>query len=182
MAGLRLLCVTLILSTLVAVRSQTCATDGSDYSYTETVSGDTRTLVTTFCPNHPYKNINPNYPIKTSTTYTVPAYPKYDTSNTADLTSQGGIVGVLFNGAMLFSPYGGPNYGSVTGYSNSATAAEGDTFDLCGCHASSTTSSSYHCHVPPDCLLQQLNNTAGSHSPQVCTARHCFSQAHQPLV
>lgn len=155
---------------------QACATDGSDYSYTESVSSDglTRTIVTTYCPNHPVKQLNPNYAIKQTSTITVPAQPQYVGEGTADLTAQGGSVGVLYNGAMLFSPYGGDKYGTVTEYANSAAAMEGDTFDLCGCHASSTTAASYHCHVAPTCLLQQLGNDHASHSPQVGWAADGF--------
>ena len=50
-----------------------CATDGSDYTYVETLSGTTRTVVTNHCPNHVYQNHNPNYPIAGDTTYTMPA-------------------------------------------------------------------------------------------------------------
>ena len=32
-----------------------------------------------------------------------------------------------------------PSFCELTGYSSSATALEGDTFDKCGCHSSSTT-------------------------------------------
>ena len=34
--------------------SGTCATDGSSYNYTETVSSTTRKIVANLCPNHPY--------------------------------------------------------------------------------------------------------------------------------
>jgi len=151
-----------------------CATDGTDYTYTESVSGDTRTIVTNVCPNHPWKKINPNDAYGATTTYTIPANPQFvgtatsssTSSANIDVSEEGGATGILFNGAMLFSPFGGPNYGSATGYTSSATYAEGDTFDQCGCHASQDTSASYHCHVPPTCLLRQLGQGSG-HSPQV---------------
>eukprot|EP00667_Euglena_gracilis_P013621 EG_transcript_14049 len=151
-----------------------CAKDGSDYSYTETISGQSRLITTTFCPNHPYKNINPNYPVKGSTTFTVPAYPRYDPNSITSLTEQGGITGVTFSGVMIFSPYGGTQYGKVTGYSNSAVAGEGFTFDMCGAHASLTTAASYHHHVPPSCLLRQLGASDSSHSPQIGWASDGF--------
>eukprot|EP00657_Telonema_sp_P-1_P002057 TRINITY_DN1493_c0_g1_i1.p1 TRINITY_DN1493_c0_g1~~TRINITY_DN1493_c0_g1_i1.p1 ORF type:complete len:283 (-),score=57.61 TRINITY_DN1493_c0_g1_i1:399-1247(-) len=77
----------------------------------------------------------------------------------------------------LYSPYGGPTYGTVSGFSTSATYAEGNTFDQCGCHSSSTTTASYHCHVPPACLMYQLGGNAISttaHSPQVGWAADGF--------
>eukprot|EP01052_Picozoa_sp_SAG31_P044581 SAG31_NODE_7828_length_1588_cov_1.454668_2_plen_136_part_00 len=58
-------------------------------------------------------------------------------------------------------------YGEATAYSSGAPAIEGDTFDECGGHASSTTQSSYHVHVPPTCLLKQLNADNSQHSPQI---------------
>lgn len=155
--------------------AETCSQTGSDYSYTESVSGSTRTIVTNHCPNHPNYNTNPNVAVKESTTYTLPASPTFSGLATSssiqsahiDLSAKGGAVGVLFNAAMLFSPYGGPNYGTVTGWTTSATYAEGNSFDQCGCHGSSTSAPSYHCHVPPACLLRQLGQTDASHSPQV---------------
>lgn len=85
-----------------------------------------------------------------------------------------GVTGYYFSGVMVFSPYGGPNYGTVTGYDNSATAAEGDSFDMCSCHAASTSQPSYHCHVPPSCLLGQLGQESSSHSPQIGWAADGF--------
>jgi hypothetical protein len=80
---------------------------------------------------------------------------------------QGGGVGILFNGAFVFSAYGGPQYGQTTGWTTTAAYAEGMSFDQCGCHASTSSSPSYHCHVPPSCLLNQLGQTATAHSPQI---------------
>jgi len=158
-----------------------CARDGSDYSYSESISGQTRTITYNGCPNHPWYQLNPNYPVKATTTKEVPAYPKFEGSSgdmsqdsaNIDLREQGGDVGVFFNGAQLFSPYGGPSYGQASSFQSSATYAEGQSFDQCGCHGSSTSSVSYHCHVPPSCLLQQLGqsyssgSTSGAHSPQI---------------
>ena len=157
-----------------ATRGQTqCDANGADYKYTETISadGNTRSIVTTWCPNHPYMTgLNPNVPIKKETTYTVPAKPVYTGERFADLTEQGGVVGVMFSSVQVYSPYGGSRYGKVTSQANSATVAEGNSFDQCGGHASSSTRASYHYHVAPPCLLQQLGQTATAHSPQIGTS------------
>jgi hypothetical protein len=118
-------------------------------------------------------SINPNTPYGTSTTFSIPVKPVILTSKLTSaigqtsLTSTGGGVGILFSGAYVFSAYGGPQYGTLSSWSNSAPYGEGYTFDECGCHASTSTSTSYHCHVPPSCLLQQLGQTTTSHSPQI---------------
>merc|ERR1712232_788592 len=37
-----------------------------------------------------------------------------------------------------------------------------------GCHGSPfTTGGTYHCHVPPSCLLRQLGQSDSTHSPQI---------------
>ena len=123
-----------------------CAVDGSDYKYTEAVEGFTRTVVTSWCPNHYYDdaNLNPNSAVTTGeSTITMPAMPMLEGST--DLSATGGGVGVLFNGAMIYSAFAGTV--SLTGYDSSATKLEGDTFDKCGCHSSSKDRASYHCHI-----------------------------------
>ena len=143
-----------------------CAEDGSDYKYTEAVEGSTRTVVTSWCPNHYYDDakLNPNSAYTTGEkTLTMPAMPMLEGSY--DLKATGGGVGVLFNGAMVYSAFAGTV--ALTGYDSSATKLEGNTFDKCGCHSSSTDRESYHCHIPPSCLLHQLGETTGAHSPQV---------------
>ena len=163
-------------------RGATCSNDGADYAYSETISGAQRVVAITNCPNHARDDAvgqNPNSAAYSgTTTFSVPAYPKLESvgtglAETKSLASQGGHVGVLFSGAWMYSPYGGTSYGTVTGYANSATAAEGDTFDMSGCH-SAGQSDSYHCHVVPIYLVKQLNQTAGSHSPQVGWAADGF--------
>lgn len=155
-----------------------CATDGSSYGYVESFSdADTRHVVSNSCPNHPHDNSigdNPNNAKEQEVVYKVPAYPRLWSSQTTSLAEQGGAVGILFNGAMLFSAYGGPMYGAVTSYDNSAVFAEGDTFDFCGCHADSNMRPSYHCHVPPACLLRQLGHSSHQHSPQIGWAADGF--------
>eukprot|EP00441_Pelagodinium_beii_P033478 CAMPEP_0197628150 /NCGR_PEP_ID=MMETSP1338-20131121/6559_1 /TAXON_ID=43686 ORGANISM="Pelagodinium beii, Strain RCC1491" /NCGR_SAMPLE_ID=MMETSP1338 /ASSEMBLY_ACC=CAM_ASM_000754 /LENGTH=292 /DNA_ID=CAMNT_0043199069 /DNA_START=205 /DNA_END=1084 /DNA_ORIENTATION=- len=109
--------------------------------------------------------LNPNYAVSGAETYKMPSSPMLESSITKDVSGQGGSVGVLFNGAYLFSPFAGKV--ALTGYSSSATALEGDTFEKCGCHSSSSSSAGYHCHIPPSCLLAQLGETTTDHSPQV---------------
>ena len=75
-------------------------------------------------------------------------------------------MGVTFDAAMVFSAFAGPSY-TLTGYTTSAPYLEGNTFDNCGGHSSSTSKASYHYHVAPSCLLAQLGQTDGTHSPQV---------------
>lgn len=54
-------------------------------------------------------------------------------------------------------------------YDESAFALEGDTFDLCGGHAS--PDGHYHYHSTPGCLQEQAMQAAGTddtgHSPQI---------------
>lgn len=140
--------------------------------------------------------MNPNYAVSTSTTITIPSNPQLKGSSSAgdsgaldpspttgegtaeaSLAAKGGSLGVFFSGAMLYSPYGGATYGTTTGFTTSATYAEGNTFDTCGCHSSSTSSASYHCHVPPSCLMNQLGGgtiSETAHSPQIGWAADGF--------
>merc|ERR1719162_708352 len=113
----------------------TCNTDGSDYQYAETVSGSTRTVQFNVCPNHYFDDgkLNPNYAVAGSETYRMPSSPMLEASATSDVSGQGGGVGVLFDGSYVFSAFAGKV--ALTGYSSSATALEGDTFEKCGCHS-----------------------------------------------
>ena len=146
-------------------------------------------VVVAGCPNHGWQMINPNYPALSEISFTIPAQPELRSSGSTDLMQlglsaachpthhsslSGGEIGILFDGATVFSAYGGPSYGRATGYANSAPAAEGDTFDQCGQHAASTMTASYHSHIPPPCLLRQLNNTDSEHSPQIGWAADGF--------
>ncbi|KAK3286668.1 hypothetical protein CYMTET_5785 [Cymbomonas tetramitiformis] len=151
-----------------------CASDGSSYTYSESLSGDSRVITMNVCPNHVWTKINPNDAVLGSFEMDIPAYPRYEASQTADLSEQGGAIGALFNGAYIFSAYGGSNYGKVESYDNSAPKAEGDTFDECNCHSSSDDRKSYHCHTPPSCLLNQLQEKSDAHSPLVGWAQDGF--------
>ena len=46
--------------------------DGRSYAYSESLSFDTRTIVTNHCLNHPFYNLNPNTAIGADDTYVVP--------------------------------------------------------------------------------------------------------------
>ena len=100
-----------------ASQSNVCAMDGSDYEYTETIVGNMRKIVTNHCPNHAYISLTPNFPWKDDTTYRIPLYPEYvpaaDAGYTLALGAQGGGIGVLLDGAMYYSAYGGIDYGGL---------------------------------------------------------------------
>ena len=147
-----------------------CAQDGTDYEYAEAIVGPSKTIrkvSTNHCPNHPFFNLNPHTAIATATGYQLPAYPMYSIGQRTDLSETGGGTGVTIDGGIIYSGYGGPTYGRMTGYETSAPYVEGDTFDQCGGHSSSDTEPSYHYHVPPVCLLRQLGAAEGVPSPQV---------------
>lgn len=169
-----------------------CGNDGSDYSYTETLDADLRTITTSHCPNHKWISLNPNYPYIGSRTYKIPIRPNLMDSDTTSLvrfsphsltysiltrtlhsnikTQQGGGVGVLLNGAMIYSAFAGGDSLATdysNDYSNSAPALEGNTFDFSGQHGASTTSASWHAHVAPSLLLAQLNAKNDETSPQL---------------
>ena len=124
-------------------------------------------LASGIAQNHQFYDINPNTAVGVSTTYAVPYEPVYNAAQQTALNAVGDVTGVAFSGGKVYSAYGGPTYGTVASYYNSATYAEGDTFDQCGGHSSSTSQASYHYHIPPSCLLKQLGQTEGQHSPQV---------------
>ena len=154
-----------------AAPGDTCLRDGTSYSYTESVSGDTRLVTSNLCPNHYFDmgTLNPNFAIEGDKTFSMPSSPMLEStanSPTDWLSSQGGGIGILFNSAYIYSAYAGPGT-TLTNYASSATALEGDTFDKCGCHSSSNSKAGYHCHIPPSCLLHQLGETAVDHSPQI---------------
>ncbi|CAE8663734.1 unnamed protein product, partial [Polarella glacialis] len=161
-----------------------CAKDGSDYFYTESVSSSpkTRTVVSNGCPNHPWYQLSPSKPSLQKMTYTIPLYPQFLGSSTystsgypaVDLSQTVDSIGIFFNGGMLFSPYAGPTYGQVKNYATSATYAKGSTFDQRGCHSNDLSNGLYGCSVPPHCLLNQLGQTSGSHSPQIGWAHDGF--------
>ena len=82
-------------------RAQSCADDGADYSWSDTVSGTTRTIATNHCPNHATAEMNPNYAVNEAKTYTIPSVPEYSASQETSLAAKGGVVGVTFDAAMM---------------------------------------------------------------------------------
>ena len=56
----------------------------------------------------------------------------YSAGQQTDLSETGGGTGVTIDGGIIYSGYGGPTYGRMTGYETSAPYVEGDTFDQCG--------------------------------------------------
>ena len=93
------------------------------------MAGDLRRISTNHCPNHNWISLNPNYPIGESSDYEIPVRPNLMTSQMTSLVQKGGKVGVLLNGAMIYSPLLGDSLASdySNDYSNSASA-RGDTF------------------------------------------------------
>ena len=151
-----------------------CNTDGTSYSYSESVTTATRSITTNHCPNHPNYDVNPNLAVDEAVTYQVPAAPMYNTNQQTDLSAKGGATGIARSGGMIYSAFAGSV--ALTDYASSAVALEGDTFDHCGGHSSSTTSASYHYHVPPSCLVQQLGMASfdSAHSAQLAWSPNGF--------
>ena len=113
--------------------TERCVDDGSSYEYTEAINNQVRVITVNHCPNHPTFNLNLNYAISVSTTYRIPAYPQFvgtptdsgTGSASIDLSEQGGGIGVAFSGAKLYSPFGGGDYGAVTGFDNAGRSRGG---------------------------------------------------------
>jgi len=159
-----------------SVQDNACAKDGSSYTWFEEIDGTTRRISTNHCPNHNYIDLNPNTAYPEESTYDIPLEPKFISSTNINdyllLNEEGGAIGILYDGSMIYSPYGGRLYGALNfsldnDYYNSAPYAEGYSFDMCNQHAALSTAASYHSHVPPSCLLDQLGQTDNEHSPQI---------------
>ena len=81
-----------------------CAADGADYSWSDTVSTATRTIAMSGCPNHPTADLNPNYAIQGSLSYSIPAVPELRfsfNSQETSLAAVGSVVGVTFDGTQM---------------------------------------------------------------------------------
>ena len=172
-----------------------CDSSGGSAAYSESFAGDLhhsnrrsnslrRNIEGRGCPNHDSYPVNLNCASWLNVSASIPAYPFFNGASYADalaaasdLSSQGGDVGLTLNGVAIYTPYAGSyDYdgdGDVDGddvmsETANAVTAEGDTFDRCGGHPSGNSAGyQYHYHVPPTCLLAQLGQYAGRHSPQV---------------
>ncbi len=150
-----------------------CARDGSGYAYKEVLTGTTRSITISGCPNHANVDYTPNNATRGTFTMQVPLYPGFigvDETKGTSLVAQANSIGILFDGTTMYSAYGGASYGSLAAdlsnsYANSAPKAEGYAFDVCGQHSSGSTVGAYHTHVPPACLLNQLGATDTTMSP-----------------
>ena len=94
-------------------------------------------------PNHAFTDYTPNTACKGTLKMTVPALPRYMASTTNTLATTGcnsltsihansyyklcsfkiAAVGILFDGAIVYSAYGRSGFRTLTGYSNSAPYA-----------------------------------------------------------
>ena len=179
--------------------AQDCNVDGTSSSYSETFLGtmhhgyNSQTILRRYiqasgCPNHDYATLNPNIGEVQSFAYSIPAYPYFNgesyqdalDNNFADLSRQGGDVGLTLNGVSIYTAYAG-NYdydgdgdiddddADAYGETSNAVTAEGDTFDRCGGHSSGANAGyQYHYHVPPTCLIAQMGGLdTTQHSPQI---------------
>ena len=153
-------------STAAPTSSSLCAVDGSDWYYSEVISGTDRSITVSMCPNH-YSGCQKQHcdgtkgeAISSTTVWSLPAYPVLGTSDYwFNVTCYGGTVAVALNGANIYSQY------DATASCGDAVQAEGNTFDACGGHAD--FSKRYHYHIPPTCLIDQLGNMSDGHSPQI---------------
>ena len=166
-------------------QSNACKNDGTDFSYTESFSGDLRLITTKHCPNHNWLTLNPNYPYNEGDkTYKIPTRPNLMTSVYTPLYQKGGAVGVLQNGAMIYSPYaGGDSLATdyTNDYSNSASALEGDTFDYSGQHGVRLLTSLvlfYNQHLPPP--HTHTHTHTGSKRPSVLARSRSSFRASEP--
>ena len=117
----------LLLCSLSSASEGECATDGSEYKYEESVDGTTRSIAVNNCLNHGVKKAT-----KIENTFKVPQNPMYDPSQQLSLSKLGAVIGIAQSGAQVFSAYLGDNIDAVD-YSTTATAVEGDAFDVsCG--------------------------------------------------
>jgi len=174
---------------------EVCDWSGASSTYTESFGGGThhsnsgydslhRDIVASGCANHDSYPINLNCGSVLDYAVSIPAYPFLNGASYADalaaatdLSVTGSDVGLTVNGVAIYTPWAGSydydgdgdiDDDDVVSDTSNAVSIEGDTFDKCGGHASGNGAGfQYHYHVPPTCLLAQLGQYAGKHSPQV---------------
>jgi hypothetical protein len=141
---------------------------GDDASYDESIeaasdanNGFIRRITSTGCPNYITAPVgdNENHPEYQDKNYSINAYPCF-ASSSYNVTCTGGDVGITLNGVSILSYYPGT-------CGEDAVTEEGDTFDKCSGHAS--VDGTYHYHVTPSCLLDQLDDyyDVTEHSPLI---------------
>jgi len=129
-----------------------CDESGNDSTYQETFTGSStssgRNITASGCPNHYNHATNPNSATVQNHNFEVYAYPCF-ANDTLNVTCTVDGLGILRNGVVL--------YGQAVGLTDcsDAVVSEADTFDYCGGHADGQ--GAYHYHIPPTCLLKQLN-------------------------
>jgi len=141
---------------------------GDDASYDESIeaasdanNGFIRRITSTGCPNYITAPVgdNENHPEYQDKNYSINAYPCFATES-YNVTCVGGDVGITLNGVSILSYYPGT-------CGEDAVTEEGDTFDKCSGHAA--VDGTYHYHVTPSCLLDQLDDyyDVTEHSPLI---------------
>ena len=152
-----------------------CDASGLDGNYSEAIVpandsylGYRREIYASGCPNHPYVVLNPNVPTKSFRDRFVPAYPCFSDRAPYNLSCAGGAVGWTFGGGVsIFNLWAGPSI--PCDENNDAVVLEGDTYDNFSGHA--TPFGSYHYHLAPACLLNQLGIICMTHF--VWSISHC---------
>ena len=146
--------------------SPQCNPDGSDWMYSETyrvLNGlEIRYIEGSGCPDHKYYRINnPNNPTLQYHSLSIPCQPCF-ADRILNVECRGNTLSIAFNGVSMYGQTSGPGC-------NNAVLNEGDSFDNCSGHA--TRFGDYHYHIPPACLLHQLNDTNSKHSPMISYAQ-----------
>lgn len=146
-----------------------CDPLGSSFFYVEVLDFEfnKRTIYTTTCPNHFSVCQDADCvsavskAIPSTAAFEVPLFPvlKSNRTATAITTCLTGTVGVALNGVQF---YGSADDGTTC---EDVVPSIAGSFDKCS--GSADTTGKYNYRVPPSCLMKQLGNTAGRHSPQL---------------
>lgn len=133
---------------------------------------------TTGVPRYPtgaFPDGNPAYASDLDAIYAIPRNP--EPSNATEDTPLGAI-GLFVNGVAIFNPEDGRTYNNQNVWHQNAIVVEADGFDDCKGHpaplmvmgggpppGSDPVEGIYHHHLDPVCLLAQLGDDGGGHSP-----------------
>lgn len=183
---------------IVAQPLDLCNVNGKSSTYEETIDFDSRKRIisSTSCPNH-FSQCQESVcggemvtkALRTDFYYEIPLYPVISQEKT-DTTCLNGTIGIALNGVGIESmshsspqcvppSIGGQSAGDKscdlngiadgTKVCGDAVQSDFRTFDRCGGHADDF--GIYHYHIPPACLLRQLESLVPSlpqnHSPQI---------------